>query len=130
MHFLSLITLLATASFLPPSLGNPIFPELMSRDLGSCATTPCAAGLCCSQYFYCGTGSDYCGFGACTGGVGGTCPTGECCSIYGFCGVGDGYCPTPPPPPPANCGTGGPCAAGLCCSQWGYCGTGIAYCGS
>lgn len=138
MRFLSLITFLATASFFGSSCSNPIFSfhKLVSRQTGSCATIPCAAGLCCSQYDYCGTGPDYCnplhfvnfsqtyrllgGVGACIGGVGGTCPTGECCSVFGFCGVGDGYCPTTPPPPPANCGTGGPCDTGLCCSQWGY----------
>lgn len=136
MQFFDLITLFAATSFFSPSQGNPILSlaEIINRDAGSCATTPCPAGLCCSQYNYCGTGPEYCQYplrkwdhmmltntegqvGACTGGVGGTCAAGLCCSPYGFCGTGAGYCPTPPP---ANCGTGGPCAAGLCCSKWGY----------
>src|ERR1700744_3889293 len=71
------------------ALANPLAP----RQLGSCATSPCAAGLCCSIYGYCGTGSDYCQAGSCVGGVGGTCADGECCSIYGYCGTGEGYCP-------------------------------------
>ena len=80
-----------TTSFL--ILANPVVPSLIHRQVGSCATAPCPAGLCCSIYNYCGTGSDYCQAGSCVGGVGGTCPAGQCCSVYGYCGTGPVYCP-------------------------------------
>jgi len=73
------LTTLVSSAF-----ANPLVPSLEHRQLGSCASAPCAPGLCCSQYYYCGTGSDYCGVGTCTGGVGGTCAAGLCCSIYGY----------------------------------------------
>lgn len=71
-------------------------PLLENRQLGSCATSPCPVGYCCSIYDYCGTGPDYCQVGSCVGGVGGTCAAGECCSPYGYCGVGEGYCSSSP----------------------------------
>lgn len=70
-------------------------PLLEERQTGSCATSPCPTGLCCSIYDYCGTGSDYCQAGSCSGGVGGTCAVGECCSIYGYCGTGHEFCGSP-----------------------------------
>lgn len=77
-RFLGLTTLLSYV------LANPLIPSLEHRQQGSCATSPCPVGLCCSVYDYCGTGSEYCQAGSCTGGVGGTCPVGTCCSIYGY----------------------------------------------
>lgn len=77
----SLTTILLTlTTLLPLTLALALSPSLPHRDLGSCAQVPCAPGLCCSQYGYCGTGADYCQLGTCTGGVGGTCASGECCS--------------------------------------------------
>jgi Fungal cellulose binding domain/Chitin recognition protein len=112
------------------ALANPLVP----RQLGSCATVPCAAGLCCSAYGYCGTGSDYCQAGSCVGGVGGTCAAGECCSIYGYCGTGAGYCPpavsptsSKPPSSPTSSSTSAssstPSATptGTCANQWNQC---------
>jgi len=83
---------------------------------GSCPGIPCAAGLCCSPYGYCGTGTAYCGSSSST-----VAPT-----------VAPTAAPTAAPTSPSTkgCGTGPACAAGLCCSQYGYCGTGTAYCGS
>jgi hypothetical protein len=87
-------TLLLTLTLLTSTLSNPLFlPALSERQLGSCATTPCPVGLCCSIYDYCGTGPSYCQVGSCVGGVGGTCPVGTCCSIYGYCDAGPGFCP-------------------------------------
>ncbi|KAJ1913068.1 hypothetical protein IWQ60_009366, partial [Tieghemiomyces parasiticus] len=81
---------------------------------GSCnASTPCAAGLCCSQWGYCGTGPEYCGSKPPTStsqGGGGPKPTDV--STDGSCNANK-VCP----------GT-------QCCSQWGYCGAGDAFCGA
>ena len=73
----------------------------------------CPDGSCCSQYFYCGTTSDYCGAGS------------TCVNNYGNgtqpCNMTD-----------IPCGNGfrgnGICSNGECCSQYGYCGTSAAYC--
>lgn len=73
-----------------------------------CPSTPCASGLCCSQYGYCGTGDAYCGAGSQT--------NSGSSSSSGSSGSSGSCSP--------------PCASGLCCSQYGYCGTGEAYCGS
>ncbi|XP_047336971.1 chitinase 5-like [Impatiens glandulifera] len=47
--------------------------------LSSAQNCGCAAGLCCSQYGYCGTTNDYCGpgcrAGPCSGGGGGSDPS-------------------------------------------------------
>ncbi|TVY85071.1 Lectin [Lachnellula suecica] len=132
MHAFSLVALAATASFFYSSSATPLLGNgaasletavLDGRQLGACVNGICGAGLCCSQYGYCGTGPAYCQAGSCTGGVGGNCTAGLCCSIYGYCGTGSGYCTS-------TCGTGPACAVGLCCSQYGYCGTGAAYCGA
>jgi hypothetical protein len=118
------------------ALANPLIPSLFHRQLGSCTTAPCAAGLCCSIYGYCGTGSDYCQPGSCVGGVGGTCADGECCSIYGYCGTGAGYCPpsssttsssTTTSPTPTSTSTSTPTPTptptptGTCANQWNQC---------
>ena len=63
----------------------------------------CEDNLCCSQYGYCGSTSDYCGTG---------CQSGPCTSSSS-----SGACD------PA-------CESGLCCSQYGYCGSTIDYCGT
>jgi len=89
MQLTTNVFLLAFAAL---AYGAAVFPSLEHRQSGSCATSPCATGLCCSQFDYCGTGTDYCQLGACTGGVGGTCSDGECCSAYGFCGTGVDFC--------------------------------------
>lgn len=91
------LLLAVLAQLFRPSLALPHTPSLEHRQLGSCATTACAAGLCCSIYDYCGTGPAYCQAGSCVGGVGGTCDAGLCCSPYGYCGVGDMFCTTPSP---------------------------------
>ncbi len=51
------------------SLAEHIFTN--KRQLGTCATTGCSSGLCCSQYGWCGTGAAYCGSG---------CQSGSCTS--------------------------------------------------
>jgi hypothetical protein len=89
MLFHHLIKALAFATLI---LASPL--ELQNRQLGSCALTPCAPGLCCSPYNYCGTGPEYCQTGSCVGGVGGTCAAGQCCSPFGYCGVGPEFCGT------------------------------------
>lgn len=96
MRTFNLLVLTTLASLFTSSLANPLILNLKHRQLGSCATTPCAPGLCCSIYQYCGTGSDYCQLGSCNGGVGGSCTPPLCCSPYGYCGMGDGYCPPSP----------------------------------
>lgn len=82
MRSFTLAALVATASILSTSSGtplagndapNPDSSELVGRQLGACVNGLCAAGLCCSQYGYCGTGPDYCQAGSCVGGVGGNC---------------------------------------------------------
>ncbi|TVY31914.1 Lectin [Lachnellula occidentalis] len=131
---LAFIALIATDSISFNTLATPLashdsrnlhIPKLAGRQLGACVDGPCATGLCCSQYGYCGTGPAYCQAGSCAGGVGGNCTIGLCCFEYGYCGSGPDFCP-----PTVGCGTGPTCAAGLCCSQWGYCGTGSGFCGS
>lgn len=92
MHTLNILIIAALAT-LSPILATPL---LSDRQLGSCATSPCPTGYCCSIYDYCGTGAAYCQAGSCTGGVGGTCSAGECCSPYGYCGVGAGFCSSSP----------------------------------
>jgi len=94
---MQLSTFLPTLLLLLPTLtlANPLI-ALLERQTGSCATTPCPAGLCCSQFNYCGVGPSYCQAGSCTGGVGGTCPAGSCCSKFGYCGVGVEFCGVAP----------------------------------
>ncbi len=94
MYFLTLIAATILAHFNTLTLANPLIfhPSLEHRQLGSCATSPCPAGLCCSEWKYCGVGPEYCGEGSCIGGVSGTCAAGLCCSIYGYCGTGPEYC--------------------------------------
>lgn len=97
MYILTLVFLITFVQLFGKSVSNPLGFDGLSiehRQLGSCATAPCPAGLCCSQWDYCGTGPDYCQQGSCIGGVGGTCAPGLCCSKYGFCGVGPEYCGT------------------------------------
>lgn len=82
-------------------LAKPLIPSIEQRQVGSCATSPCQVGNCCSKYFYCGNTPEYCGPGTCVGGVGGKCPNaGDCCSPYGFCGKGIAYCGAGPPSTP------------------------------
>ncbi|KAK0642871.1 hypothetical protein B0T16DRAFT_459077 [Cercophora newfieldiana] len=55
------LALLATAACLVTA--NPAAPgsgtgSLLQERQGQC---PCAPGLCCSQWGFCGTGPDYCG---------------------------------------------------------------------
>jgi hypothetical protein len=126
---LSPIILLLITPFL--TLANPLAPSLFHRQLGSCATSPCAAGLCCSVYGYCGTGSDYCQAGSCVGGVGGTCAAGQCCSIYGYCGTGAGYCPptsttassttTSSTSTSTSSSSSSSTPTGTCANQWNQC---------
>ncbi|KAG9246661.1 hypothetical protein BJ878DRAFT_478076 [Calycina marina] len=112
--FITGLTLLVITTF-----ANPFVPLEHRGEYGSCATTPCQPGYCCSKYKYCGKGPDYCGsahdpnpdhdhghdgnVGTCIGGVGGHCYGDLCCSPYGYCGTGEAYCgkPKPPPAPPA-----------------------------
>ncbi|KAJ1927488.1 hypothetical protein IWQ60_002875 [Tieghemiomyces parasiticus] len=112
---------------------------------GQCsASSPCAAGLCCSQYGYCGTGSDFCGTG-CQGGACTTtpgacsatnpCAAGQCCSKWGYCGVGSDFCGAgcqggACTGNPGQCGPNSPCAGNLCCSQYGFCGNTAEFCGT
>lgn len=98
MRVFSALGLVGLSLLSPTSLAMPQIPGLAYRQLGSCATSACAVGLCCSIYDYCGTGPTYCQPGSCVGGVGGTCAAGLCCSPYGYCGTGDGFCTTTPMP--------------------------------
>ena len=52
------------------SLAEHIFSN--KRQLGSCGTTGCPSGKCCSQFGWCGTGDAYCGSG---------CQSGSCQSL-------------------------------------------------
>ncbi|KAK4442783.1 hypothetical protein QBC34DRAFT_386967 [Podospora aff. communis PSN243] len=176
-------TLALLATSLSLVLASPVAPVgalearedaslVEARQIGRC---PCAPGLCCSQWGYCGTGPEYCGtnstrvavrepvavetalpvaegptlehrqLGACP------CARGLCCSQWGYCGTGPEYCggqstklplaarepvavqtavPVAEGPTLEHRQLGAcPCARGLCCSQWGYCGTGPEYCG-
>eukprot|EP00271_Cylindrocystis_brebissonii_P020594 TRINITY_DN688_c0_g2_i10.p1 TRINITY_DN688_c0_g2~~TRINITY_DN688_c0_g2_i10.p1 ORF type:complete len:313 (+),score=8.09 TRINITY_DN688_c0_g2_i10:418-1356(+) len=69
----------------------------------NCGSGENCGSLCCSQFGFCGSTSDYCGTGCNPNG--GTCPS------AGGCGTGP------------NCGT-------QCCSEFGYCGTTSDYCGA
>lgn len=89
---------LAVQVLLPGSPIASMTPPPTVAGQGSC-TPPCAPGLCCSKYGYCGTGAEYCGS------TPGSPPTSNSARV---------------------CNP--PCAAGLCCSQYGYCGTGPQYC--
>ncbi|KAI3648811.1 hypothetical protein MP228_006665 [Amoeboaphelidium protococcarum] len=96
------------------------FAETTSTDaVGSCGVgKPCAKGLCCSNYGFCGTGEQYCGLGCkndlsnglcsknnvklpiSTDGRCGLqsdgsklhCPQGACCSTNGYCGFTSEFC--------------------------------------
>ncbi|ORX78382.1 hypothetical protein BCR32DRAFT_206888 [Anaeromyces robustus] len=78
-------------------------------EYGACSE----AGVCCSQYNYCGVTNEHCGegcqskYGVCTtskvtptssvqdgkcGSEYGSCNTGDCCSQYGYCGDTSEYC--------------------------------------
>jgi hypothetical protein len=78
----------------------------------SSANTKCPSTLCCSQYGYCGSTSEYCGNG--------------CQGTFGVCGA-----VTPSVSPDGSCGGTSKynCLVGQCCSQYGWCGTGAEYCG-
>lgn len=126
---LSLKALLLSLTLLTTTLSNPLEPSLEHRQLGSCATAPCATGLCCSQWQYCGTGPDYCQIGSCNGGVGGTCAPGLCCSKYGYCGTGPDFCPLPPTSSSSiisstssSSSSVSPSPTGVLVPQWGQCG--------
>jgi peptidoglycan/xylan/chitin deacetylase (PgdA/CDA1 family) len=78
----------------------------------------CPNNECCSQYGWCGSGTDYCT---------------NCQAIGGFC-------PSSPSPPPTTgfpissdgfCGpiAGTQCPTGQCCSDNGRCGTSVKFCG-
>ncbi|KAJ1660432.1 hypothetical protein IWQ61_000649 [Dispira simplex] len=125
--------LLATASF--------------ASAQGQCnANTPCPNNLCCSQWGYCGTGSDFCGTGCQNGPCEGSqaqCSStkacanpAHCCSQWGYCGVGTEFCGTgcqngPCEGSQAQCSKTKACAnKDHCCSQWGYCGVGAEFCGA
>lgn len=121
-----------------PGTGVPPGTELTITTDGMCGnTTTCAGsgfGGCCSEFFWCGSSTDYCGTG--------------CQSAFGDC---EGSTPpdettppveTSPPeetadPEPTDPGmpvsTDGTCggdqgftclgsASGNCCSRWGFCG--------
>ena len=75
----------------------------------------CEDNLCCSQYGYCGSTSDYCGTGCqsgpCTSSSGGgcnpACASNLCCSQYGYCGSTRDYCGTGCQSGPCTSGSGG-----------------------
>lgn len=122
----SLNLLLTSLALIIPALTNPFVP-LSHRQQGSCATAPCAVGLCCSQYDYCGTGNLYCQAGSCVGGVGGTCTPPNCCSKYGYCGIGAEFCEsatstrsTTTSSPTATTSSATP--TGSLVNQWNQCG--------
>lgn len=86
---------LAVSVMLPGSPIGSATPPPVAPGSGSC-NPPCAAGQCCSQYGYCGTGAAYCGS---TPGsppaarvCNPPCASGQCCSQYGYCGSGAAYC--------------------------------------
>eukprot|EP00835_Amoeboradix_gromovi_P005535 NODE_529_length_7157_cov_0.524795.p2 type:complete len:401 gc:universal NODE_529_length_7157_cov_0.524795:4325-3123(-) len=81
----------------------PILPVTGAVSVdGTCGITHnnwiCPTGYCCSQYGYCGTGTEYCGplsDGTCGPlNANKVCPSGQCCSQFGYCGIGSGYCTT------------------------------------
>jgi hypothetical protein len=121
--------LLSAVLFLTLPFSTLSSPLLDTRQQGSCATTPCAPGLCCSQFNFCGVGPEYCQTGSCVGGVGGTCAPGSCCSPFGYCGVGPSFCGTTPPPtsssssaPPPPSSSAPPPPTATCANQWNQCG--------
>ena len=95
--------------------------------------TACGEGLCCSQWGYCGSTSDYCS------------PLASCQAAYGNCwkmptrlpetGAGVPDVNALPqeelPKSTTECGPSGSglsCAPGLCCSKYGWCGSTDLYC--
>jgi len=118
------VAVAALTQLLSTTHANPSIPSLEHRQLGSCATAPCAQGYCCSQYDYCGTGPDYCQAGSCVGGVGGTCAAGLCCSPYGYCGAGPGFCPSSTTTTTSSSSTTSPTATPTpgTVNQWNQCG--------
>lgn len=118
MYFTKLAVLLVTAACLTSAT-----PVLERRQ-----QCPCAPGLCCSQYGYCGIGPEYCKSPA-------TLPMGRdmLTAIYEQGGhVTATALPDIPPMvtsgPQGSCRSAGDCPAGMCCSKYGYCGSGSAYC--
>jgi len=106
------------ASSAPPS--TPSGKPTPDDTCGGSNGYTCKSGECCSQWGWCGTGSEFCGTG--------------CQIAYGTCtSTGGGGGTTPPiTSPDDSCGgtTGYTCGGNQCCSQYGWCGTGTAYCGN
>ncbi|KAI9331811.1 hypothetical protein DFJ73DRAFT_963626 [Zopfochytrium polystomum] len=111
--------LLASAAVLPPVASG--------FECGaSSAGATCAAGLCCSQWGWCGASADFCGDGCQQQFSLGQClPTAAATQFsippslplpittYGQCGPGLGVC-----------------SEGRCCSKWGWCGSTEDFCGA
>ncbi|OAA62729.1 carbohydrate-binding module family 18 protein [Niveomyces insectorum RCEF 264] len=116
----------ASTSARPPPPPPPAGGYKPSTD-GTCGnTTTCAGsghGSCCSEFYYCGDGIEYCGTG--------------CQSAFGLCFSG-AAAPPPPvvtgtltPSTSGACGNTTTCAGsthGSCCSQFYHCGDGTDYC--
>ncbi|KAK1750945.1 lectin [Echria macrotheca] len=127
MHFITTLTALVTASACIAA-ATPVYPveddmePALHRRLGEC---PCAAGLCCSKWGYCGTGPDYCTNRTSTHRPAAT--TVILALVPTHAESEDLAEPTGEPALHRRLGEC-PCARGLCCSKWGYCGTGSDYC--
>ncbi|KAI1503223.1 glycoside hydrolase/deacetylase [Biscogniauxia marginata] len=114
----------ASASTLPAWLTQrDVSPDMTCGNTGAGTQGyTCPDSLCCSQYGYCGSTTDYCStgcqptFGTCSGGDGGgggggddddndnrcgaefgdrSCSAGACCSEAGWCGTSEDYCQAP-----------------------------------
>ncbi|TLD18093.1 hypothetical protein PspLS_10531 [Pyricularia sp. CBS 133598] len=141
-------TTITTATRTTTATSPPVpTSSLVASISGQCGnSTTCAGssfGSCCSEYYWCGSGAEYCGVG--------------CRGSFGTCGDG-GSMSLPPPEPstststvpssststavprPSNASTNGRCGVdagrftctgtnyGPCCSDYGWCGDGPDYC--
>ena len=94
-----------------------------ATDTNSCGpNNPCANGLCCSQWGYCGLDAAYCGEccqnGACwdpSSTTSSSSTSSSTSTITTTSSTSAGSCAAAT----ADCGTEKPCAEGFCCSQWG-----------
>ena len=108
---------------------SPSIPALVQRCGPTNGNTVCNAPQCCSQFGWCGTGTEFCGVG-CQGAFGAACASP---STSQSTSVSRTVTPTRQPSPIVVCGpTNGNavCRSPNCCSQFGFCGTGAAFCGA
>ena len=126
MKFLLRATLFAATSSFIEGKGKPVKTTTTSSSSATSATcaadsqtcgpnNPCADGLCCSQWGYCGSDEAYCGACCQNGPCWDSSTTSSTTSSTSSTSSSSGTCAAAT----NQCGADKPCADGFCCSQWG-----------